>query len=103
MGLGKKSRSDLTLHFPRLNDAWLLDAHRAISGETSMTALQSKLFELARMNAELYQLHSRLTRESAAAAAPDHIDRLRTSIRALEVSLDGLMVEIEQLRAADLG
>jgi hypothetical protein len=67
----------------------------------SDSALQPKLFELSRLNAQLYQVHSRLKQESAAAAAPDQIERLRASIRALDATIGGLMVEIERLRATD--
>jgi hypothetical protein len=65
-----------------------------------MTELQPKLFELSRINAELYQLHSRLKRESEAGSAPAQLEQLRTSIRDLDAASERLLTEVERLRAA---
>lgn len=61
-----------------------------------MTTLQSKEFEWRRINAELYQLHARLSR--ATATRPEEVEQLRATIRNLDEASVKVQAEIERLR-----
>jgi uncharacterized small protein (DUF1192 family) len=65
-----------------------------------MSLVQAKLFELSRVNVQLYQLHVRLRRESEAGTTPDQLNRLRASICDLDARVSELLSEIERLRGA---
>jgi hypothetical protein len=65
-----------------------------------MSALQAKMFELSRVNAQLYQLHLRLKREGEAGATPDQLECLRAGLRVLDADVSKLLSEIAHLRAA---
>jgi hypothetical protein len=63
-----------------------------------MSSVQAKLFELGRLNVQLYQLRSRLERETDAGTTPDELDRLRTSIRKLDAEVGSVVTELDRLR-----